>query len=153
MSLSIDGLVESSNTIAVLTTEDNEICVLSTIPSAISSRKYTILKKIENLAKLINKGASVSTFADCPEWPYNKKSQLLQVFKKAYKDLFGEEPHVEVSHSSLELGLFHKKIPGVDMISIGPEAFDVHTTRERLNYKTVEATWKLPQGERSQTSG
>ena len=50
---------------------------------------------------------------------------------------------MEVSHSSLELGLFRKKVPDIDMLSIGPEAFDVHTTRERLNHTTVSHTWRL----------
>jgi dipeptidase D len=143
MSLAIKGLVESSNTVALLETTDERIGILSTIPSAVSSRRYNILKRIQHLAALLGNRAEVTTFADCPEWPYNENSRMLQVCKKAYRDLFGEEPHVEVSHSSLELGLFHKKIPGLDMISIGPEAYDVHTTRERLNYKTVDPVWKL----------
>ena len=63
--------------------------------------------------------------------------------RAAYEKEFGEQPHVEVSHSSLELGLFRKKVPDIDMLSIGPEAFDVHTTRERLNHTTVDSTWRL----------
>ncbi|SDG72337.1 dipeptidase D [Bradyrhizobium sp. Rc2d] len=143
MSLTIANLVESSNTIALLSTSDEEVEILSTIPSAISSRRYAILKRIERLAELMGRGTRVTTFADCPEWPYNKDSKLLAVATRAFEDTFKAKPHVEVSHSSLELGLFNKKIPGIDMISIGPEAFDVHTTRERLNHTTVEPIWRL----------
>lgn len=143
MSLTIPNLVESSNTIALLTTGDEEVEILSTIPSAVSSRRYAILKRIERLAALMGRGTKVTTFADCPEWPYNKDSKLLAVATRAYEETFKTKPHVEVSHSSLELGLFNKKIPGIDMISIGPEAFDVHTTRERLNHTTVEPIWRL----------
>jgi dipeptidase D len=143
MSLTIPDLVESSNTIALLSTSDDEVEILSTIPSAVSSRRYAILKRIERLAEMMGGGTKVTTFADCPEWPYNKDSKLLAVATRAFEDTFKAKPHVEVSHSSLELGLFNKKIPGIDMISIGPEAFDVHTTRERLNYTTVEPIWRL----------
>ena len=142
-SLIVDNLVESSNTVALISNDQERIEITSTIPSAVSSRRYNIVDRIRQLSEVIGLGASVETFADCPEWPYNPKSRMLAAGRAAYEREFGEQPHVEVSHSSLELGLFRKKVPDIDMLSIGPEAFDVHTTRERLNHTTVEATWRL----------
>jgi len=139
MSLEIPGLVESSNTVAIIETSEDVVSILSTIPSAVTSRKYDILQEIRDLAELT--GATVETFADCPEWPFMPDSKLLATAKKAFKDLYGYEPNVEVSHSSLELGLFHKKIPGLEMISLGPKAYDVHTTKERLDWTTVQMVW------------
>lgn len=140
MSLEIEGLVETSNTVAMIEMKDNIVSVLSTIPSAVTSRRYDVLRRINDIAYLI--GAEVTTFADCPEWPYKPGSKLLATAKKAYKDLFKEEPGVEVSHSSLELGLFNAKIPGIEMISLGPVAHDVHTTKERLKWTTVAPVWE-----------
>lgn len=139
MSLEIKGLVESSNTMAMIETKDSQVSILSTIPSAVTSRKYDILQKICDLADLL--GANVDTFADCPEWPYKPESKLLATAKNAYKKLYGKEPNVEVSHSSLELGLFCKKIPGLECISLGPKAYDVHTPKERLDWTTVQMVW------------
>lgn len=139
MSLEIEGLVESSNTLAMMGTEDGKIWILMTIPSAVTSRKYDILRKVEELASLM--GASVDTFADCPEWPYKPDSKLLATAKKAFYDRFGYEAGVEVSHSSLELGLFCAKIPGLECISLGPKAYDVHTPKERLDWTTVQMVW------------
>lgn len=139
MSLEIPGLVESSNTLAMIHTENEEVSILMTIPSAVTSRKYDILQKVCDLAELM--GASVDTFADCPEWPYKPDSKLLETAKKAFKDLYGYEPKVEVSHSSLELGLFCKKIPGLECISLGPKAYDVHTPKESLDWTTVQMVW------------
>ena len=139
MSLEIEGLVESSNTLAMMDTEDGKVWILMTIPSAVTSRKYDILQKVRDLAELM--GASVDTFADCPEWPYKPDSQLLATAKKAFKDKFGYEAGVEVSHSSLELGLFCAKIPGLECISLGPKAYDVHTPKERLDWTTVQMVW------------
>ncbi|PDT46635.1 aminoacyl-histidine dipeptidase [Sinorhizobium fredii] len=142
-SLIVDGLVESSNTVALISNDQDRIEIVSTIPSAVSSRRYNIVDRIRELSEVIGLGATVETFADCPEWPYNPDSRMLAAGLAAYYNEFGEKPHVEVSHSSLELGLFRKKVPGIDMLSIGPEAFDVHTTRERLNHSTVDSTWRL----------
>ncbi|MBQ7372634.1 MAG: beta-Ala-His dipeptidase [Blautia sp.] len=139
MSLEIPGLVESSNTLAMMDTEDGKVWILMTIPSAVTSRRYDILQKVRDLASLM--GASVDTFADCPEWPYRPDSQLLATAKKAFADKFGYEPGVEVSHSSLELGLFCAKIPGLECISLGPKAYDVHTPKERLDWTTVQMVW------------
>lgn len=46
MSLEIEGLVESSNTVAMIETTENEVSILSTIPSAVTSRKYNILQEV-----------------------------------------------------------------------------------------------------------
>lgn len=142
-SLMVEGLVESSNTVALLSNDQDRVEIVCTIPSAVSSRRYNIVDKIRELSELIGNGATIETFADCPEWPYNPDSRMLAAGRAAYVKEFGEQPHVEVSHSSLELGLFRKKVPDIDMLSIGPEAFDVHTTRERLNHTTVDSTWRL----------
>lgn len=141
MSLEIKGLVESSNTLAMMDTErdKNQVWILMTIPSAVTSRRYDILQKVYDLSDAL--GATVDTFADCPEWPYKPDSKLLATAKKAFNDLFGYEPNVEVSHSSLELGLFCKKIPGLECISLGPKAYDVHTPKERLDWTTVQMVW------------
>ncbi|MBQ9611770.1 MAG: beta-Ala-His dipeptidase [Lachnospiraceae bacterium] len=139
MSLEIEGLVESSNTLAMMDTEDGKVWILMTIPSAVTSRRYNILQKVYDLAEIL--GASVDTFADCPEWPYRPDSKLLATAKKAFYDLYGYEAGVEVSHSSLELGLFCKKIPGLECISLGPKAYDVHTPKERLDWTTVQMVW------------
>lgn len=139
MSLEIKGLVESSNTVAMIETTENEVSILSTIPSAVTSRRYNILQEVRDLAELLD--GTVETFADCPEWPYKEDSRLLATAKKAFVNLYGYEPNVEVSHSSLELGLFCKKIPGLECISLGPKAYNVHTTKECLDWTTVQMVW------------
>ena len=139
MSLEIEGLVESSNTLAMIETAENQVYVLMTIPSAVTSRRYNILQQAYDLAELA--GASVDTFADCPEWPYKPDSKLLATAQKAFYDKFGYEAGVEVSHSSLELGLFCKKISGLECISLGPKAYDVHTPAECLDWTTVQMVW------------
>lgn len=136
MSLEIEGLVESSNTLAMIETAENQVSVLMTIPSAVTSRRYNILQQVYDLAELA--GASVDTFADCPEWPYKTDSKLLATAQKAFYDKFGYEAGVEVSHLSLELGLFCKKISGLECISLGPKAYDVHTPAECLDWTTVQ---------------
>lgn len=144
MSLEIEGISECSNNIGLMVTENDQITIISTITSGITSKKREVLKKILSLAEIIGNGVSASKYGtDAPEWTYNENSKLLEVSKKCYKELFGEEASIEVMPASLELGLFGTKIPGLDIISIGTETFGVHTPEEKLNYKSVARVWKL----------
>ena len=55
---------------------------------------------------------------------------------------FGEEPKVVAIHAGLECGLFAKKIPGLDLISLGPNMYDVHTPDERLSISSTIRIWE-----------
>ena len=62
---------------------------------------------------------------------------------RVYKELFGTEPQVIALHAGLECGLLSQKLPDLDCVSIGPQMYDVHTSRERLEIGSVERTWKF----------
>ena len=58
--------------------------------------------------------------------------------------MFGKEPVIEAIHAGLECGIFSGKIgPQLDCISIGPDMWDVHTSKERLSISSTERTWKF----------
>ena len=67
--------------------------------------------------------------------------QVLEIFKETYTDMFGKEPNVVAIHAGLECGLFAKKIAGLDLISCGPDMFDVHTPDERLCISSTIRVW------------
>ena len=46
-------------------------------------------------------------------------------------------------HAGLECGLLSEKLPGLDCVSIGPQMFDIHTSRERLDIASTERTWNF----------
>ena len=73
-----------------------------------------------------------------PGWTPNPNSPLLEVVKKAYEDLFKAEPKVLAIHAGLECGLFLEKYPYLDMVSIGPQMYGVHSPQERLSIPSTE---------------
>ena len=73
-----------------------------------------------------------------PGWAPNPNSPLLDVVKKAYEDLFKNEPKVLAIHAGLECGLFLEKYPYLDMVSIGPQMYGVHSPQERLSIPSTE---------------
>jgi len=55
--------------------------------------------------------------------------------------MFGVDPIVRVVHAGLEGGAFADQLPGLDCISTGPQAYDVHTSRERMEIASMGRFW------------
>lgn len=144
MSFRIKGISECSNNIGLMTTESNEVKIVSTITSGVESRKHEVLKQIIALAELAGsgvKGYQIGT--DAPEWDYNPDSYMLKKAAEAYRAATKEEPNIEVMPASLELGLFKSRIEGLDIISIGTETHGVHTPKEELKISSVGKVWEI----------
>ena len=77
-----------------------------------------------------------------PGWAPNPDSELLEVTKEAYKELFKADPQVLAIHAGLECGLFLEKYPYLDMVSIGPQMYGVHSPQERLSIPSTERCYK-----------
>ena len=77
-----------------------------------------------------------------PGWNPHPHSALLEVVKKAYVDLFKTEPKVLAIHAGLECGLFLEKYPYLDMVSVGPQMYGVHSPQERLSISSTERCYQ-----------
>ena len=67
--------------------------------------------------------------------------------------MYGSDPVVETVHAGLECGLIGEKIPDMDMISLGPDLYDIHTPDERADIASIERTWQLLLNVLQQLSG
>lgn len=142
MSMEIEGLVESSNNMAIVKTESDKVTIESALRSSKSSLKEFISHQIEAVAKLV-KGTWESSGA-YPAWEYKEESKIREVFKKVYREQFGKELKIEAIHAGLECGLFDEKFGGsLDMISFGPNMYGVHTPQEKLSISSVQRTYQF----------
>lgn len=140
MSLDIKGLVESSTNIGIVKTLEQEIIFASAIRSSVSSRKKDIENQMEHLSHLV--GGNLTIKGEYPAWEYEPNSRLRNIFLKVYKDMYGKDAEIEAIHAGLECGLFAKKIPNIDMISLGPNIYDAHTPDEKLSISSTARTWE-----------
>lgn len=139
MSIEIKGLVQSSTNLGVVTTDENEVTYDSAIRSSIGTLKEDILAQSKLTAELM--GAKISTQSAYPEWQYDANSKIRKIFEKVYKDLTGETPEIVAIHAGVECGLFKEKFGEIDMISFGPNLYDVHTPDEHVSISSVERMW------------
>ncbi|WIV13839.1 aminoacyl-histidine dipeptidase [Proteiniborus sp. MB09-C3] len=140
MSVEIEGLVQSSTNLGVLTTTEKEVLLECAIRSSVKTLKLDIVKKMEALADLI--GAKSTSESDYPAWEYRKDSYIRDIFVDSYKKMYGKEPIITAIHAGLECGLFDEKLDNVDMISLGPNMFDVHTPNERVSISSTNRVWE-----------
>lgn len=140
MSMDIPGLVQSSTNLGVVTTDENTVTYDSATRSSVRSLKVDILNQTKLIAEAF--GATIESRSDYPEWQYDPNSKIRTVFQEVYKDKYGKEPEIIAIHAGVECGLFKEKFGEIDMISFGPNMYDVHTPDEHISIASTERTWK-----------
>ncbi|WP_410510042.1 beta-Ala-His dipeptidase [Methanosarcina hadiensis] len=135
----ISGLVETSNNLAVVRTDDNEVKIVSSQRSSVMSRLAEVTGKVETVAKLA--GARVEHECGYPAWEPDLHSGLLKKCKQTYAGTFGKEPEIKVVHAGLECGVIGSKCECIEMISFGPTIKDPHSPAERVFIPSIEKVW------------
>ena len=95
--------------------------------------------KLETLITML--GGSYSMRGVYPAWELLKESKLTEICKKIYKEQYNEDMVVEVIHAGLECGILSSKMPGLDIVSIGPNMLDIHTPSERMSISSVKRVY------------
>jgi dipeptidase D len=143
MSRDIKGLVETSNNLASVRQEGARFEIVTSSRSSVAPALRAVLDQVASVARLA--GARVEEKDGYPGWQPNMTSPLLATCKRVYQDLYGKAPAVATIHAGLETGLIGKKIPGIDMISYGPEIRDPHSPKERVQISSVGRFWEYHQ--------
>ena len=141
MSGDLEGLVESSLNLGVLEQSGESIKLTVMIRSGVDSIREDLTRKVEILAGLA--GARNARTGAYPAWQYQADSRIRELCASVYQDVFGSAPRIEAIHAGLECGLLREKLPQTDMISFGPNLYNVHTPEEHLSIKSVANTWKF----------
>ncbi len=140
MSEDMPGLVQTSLNLGIAKLGSN-FSITFSVRSSVNDEKQTLLKQLEDMAALF--GGSYSQMGAYPAWEYKKDSTLRDTMVRIYSEMFGAEPQVLAIHAGLECGLLGEKLPGLDCVSIGPQMYDIHTSRERLDIASTERTWNF----------
>lgn len=140
MSMDIPGLVQSSVNLGVVVTKKDEVEFDSAVRSSVGSLKDEIVNETVILSELL--GARINAHSSYPEWQYDKDSKIRKVFEETYENLYGKKPEIAALHAGLECGLFKEKFGEIDMISFGPNLYDVHTPNEHMSISSVKNNWE-----------
>ena len=140
MSQEMPGLVETSTNLASIKMHEGYIEINTSQRSSKEASKHHLKWAVE---QALSMACDEVTHGDgYPGWAPNPHSPLLEVVKKAYIDLYKSEPQVLAIHAGLECGLFLEKYPYLDMVSIGPQMYGVHSPQERLSIPSTERCYR-----------
>ena len=134
-------IVETSNNLAMINTDKNQITVMCLTRSSVESRKEELRQIIQSAFALA--GAEVEFTGAYPGWKPNLHSHILEVMKSVYQKEFGNTPRIITIHAGLECGIIGRNYPGLDMISFGPTIEHPHSPDERVNIAMVQKFYHL----------
>ncbi len=141
MSGTIEGLVETSDNLAIVTTDGDTVEIHLSVRSPFESAREALARRVAAVGRL--GGCDISSGNSYPGWIPNVDSPLLRRMKIIYERTFGTPPEVKSIHAGLECGLIGNIVGGLDMISVGPDIRDVHVPGEKVRISSVREFWRF----------
>jgi dipeptidase D len=141
MSPDAPGSVETSTSLTVATTSDEILTLASMTRSASPSGLDTVVASLEAAARLA--GADVEVVRSYPPWRPDPSSALLATAKETFARVEGFEPGLEIVHGGLECAVIGEKLPGIEMLAIGPAIESLHAPGERVSISSTQRFYRL----------
>ena len=136
----IEGLVQTSLNLGIMSTEKDSIRLIYSVRSSVEKEKQELIEELILMARSV--GGTVDIRGSYPAWEYKKDSFLRDKMTSIYKDMFGKTMEVEAIHAGVECGIFAGALDGLDAVSFGPDILEIHTPREKLDLASAERTYK-----------
>jgi dipeptidase D len=141
MSPDFQGLVETSTSVGQAATEDGRLELHNLSRSSNAAALPEVIGALAAAARLT--GGELEVGQADPGWRPSLDSPALAATRRVYERLFGEPPIVTAVHAWLETAVIGDKVPGLDMVSFGPQIEAPHSPDERVSIPTVERFWRL----------
>lgn len=142
----IDGagsMAESSVNLGSLHMQDEKALIEISIRSNSEYQHDNLARKLRLIAEVT--GADYQQVNRTACWEYKYHSMLRERAENIYLRCNGSAPVIKKLHASVEAGVFVKKRRetgcDLDVINIGVDIKEPHTTREAVDIQSVEKTW------------
>ncbi len=135
----IEGLVETSNNMAVVTLKEGFFFIDTSQRSSIQSAREEIALRTKTAISLC--GAETEIINVYPAWTPDLSSPFAAYCGRVYQKFTGKEPIITASHGGLECGVINSKAEGMESISFGPDIYDAHSVDERIDIDSTARTY------------
>jgi len=133
--------VQTSTSLTTAATEEGELTLGSMTRSSNAAALDSVLETMHALARL--GGADVDLRRSYPPWEPDLDSALLATARQTQRRLFGSDPTLVVVHGGLECAVLGQRLPGVQMLSIGPEMVGLHAPGEKVRISSTQRFYRL----------
>jgi dipeptidase D len=144
LSADFEGLVETSSSVGEAVSDGAAFTLHSLSRSSNPSALPELMAALDAAALLA--GGSCTVGQVDAAWQPDLDSAALAVTRRVYERLFGDPPTITAVHAWLETAVIGDKLPGLDMISFGPQIEAPHSPDERVSIPTVARFWRLLAG-------
>lgn len=134
-------IVETSSNLAIVDIDGGKAAIKILARSSSETMKEDLSTSLESSFNMA--GMKVEFSGAYGGWDPNTDSELIKVMRNIYKNLFNEEPTVQVVHAGLECSIILSKYPGLDICSFGPTLLSPHTPTERAHWPSTTKFWDL----------
>ena len=134
-------IVETSSNLAIVDIDGGKAAIKILARSSSETMKEDLSTSLESCFNMA--GMKVEVSGAYGGWDPNTDSELIKVMRNIYKNLFNEEPTVQVVHAGLECSIILSKYPGLDICSFGPTLLSPHTPTERAHWPSTTKFWDL----------
>lgn len=135
------GTVMTSNNVGVVRTMDECISVSCHTRSFSDEEMVSVAESISS--HFIEHGAHVEVIMNTPGWQENQHSDYMKLVDQTFADILGFTPKHVAMHFVLEAGYYVQKFPGIEIACIGPRIIEPHSTKERVELRTVDNIYKV----------
>ena len=141
MSADIEGLVETSLNMGIVSLDEQELRIEFAVRSSVMSARDALTAQIRNLVEYV--GGSLEVGGVYPAWEYKKDSVMREDAARIFEQMYGKTPKIEAIHAGLECGILAGKIKDLDGISIGPDMIGIHTFEEKLSISSTKRVYEF----------
>lgn len=136
-----EGLVQTSNNLGILRTEEERIRVPV---NSRTSDAEDFKGNQEMLRELGGRhGVEFTQRAGGAGWKASPDSPFLKLVARCYEEVYGSSAKVEGIHGGLECGVFVRLDPELQIVSLGPTIHYPHSPNEYLEASTVGVLWEV----------
>ena len=135
----VPSIVETSSNLAIVDIGEGKAKFLILIRSSRDSMRECCAETLESAFSMA--GMKVELSGDYPAWQPNPHSEIVELMKGIYRELFNAENRVQVIHAGLECGVIGALRPNMDLVSFGPTLRSPHTPNERCYIPSVGKYW------------
>jgi dipeptidase D len=139
MSPDVPGLTQNSTNLAVISSKDDVVELITSQRSAIESSKWAAARMVATVFRMA--GFDVEHSGNYPGWKPLPKSDVVLKLQATHEKVFGHPAKLIAMHAGLECGVIGEKYPGMQMVSFGPTIVDPHSPNERVQISTVASFW------------
>ena len=137
----IEGLVQTSNNLALVKTTEEKIHIHVSTRSSVDEELVSARKTLKELGE---KYEFELNFDEAyPGWKPDPKAPFITLVHKLYKEELKQEVKLQAIHAGLECGLFSALDPELQIASIGPNIKNAHSPDEYVEIESVEIIWKI----------